>query len=569
MLIVFEGIDGSGKTTLSSLVAEELERRGRSVRHVRDHGQLSSPVADSIRELARDQRHAALSPLAEMLLYAARDAQQLDEAVRPALAEAELVIADRSAYTALVLATWGRGLPDELARPVAEALAGEVTPDLVVLVDAEPHIARARRHVGRLCGPDGQAPSRKRLSGEGLMQRLREGYRALAARQPERWIIVDNSDADLSVTVDGLVAAILALAAGGEVTQARALIVQHRWASESRRVATTPAAARAAFLDWIDRRSLAEPTLAAYFLAGLAGPDYDERRELLARVVPEIVADGLAGLDDTCSWKLRERLLADTPAAVARSLTGVAGSSARAWMLRTQLAAAAPAEVAASLRGLGSPRAWALRQRLAQLQPGAVIASLAGDDSVRAWRWRQGWLATIGGMGALVDAELARAACHSISGLACGRAWEWRTRALAAAPASALASLAGLIHSAAWVWRRHWLERAPRPVLRSLAGLDDARAHELRAQALAFAPEAITSLRGLDSPAAHALRQAAVQRWPLAVARSLTGRLAGTARAQTLLHRVLELHPSHLGLWKHVGATAGAAREATVRSRAC
>src|SRR5688500_17026770 len=111
MLVVFEGIDGSGKTTLSNRVAKALAKRDVRVRHVREGGRLNSPTAEAIRMFARDQRNAALSPVAEMLLYAARDAQNLDEAMRPALADADVVIADRFAYTALVMATTGRGVP--------------------------------------------------------------------------------------------------------------------------------------------------------------------------------------------------------------------------------------------------------------------------------------------------------------------------------------------------------------------------------------------------------------------------------------------------------------------------
>ena len=109
MLVIFEGIDGSGKTTLSNRVARALSDGGARVRHVREGGRLASTTAEAIRQLARDQRNAALSPVAELLLYAARDAQQLDEAMRPALAEADIVIADRFAYSALVMATSGRG----------------------------------------------------------------------------------------------------------------------------------------------------------------------------------------------------------------------------------------------------------------------------------------------------------------------------------------------------------------------------------------------------------------------------------------------------------------------------
>ncbi len=121
MLIVFEGIDGSGKTTLSNRVAQELRQAGLRVRHVREGGTLASAVSEDLRRFTRDPAHLALTPTAELLLYAAREAQLLEEVTRPALAEYEIVITDRFLYTAEVLARWGRGLPEHVVRPVVEA----------------------------------------------------------------------------------------------------------------------------------------------------------------------------------------------------------------------------------------------------------------------------------------------------------------------------------------------------------------------------------------------------------------------------------------------------------------
>ncbi|XXF74882.1 dTMP kinase [Myxococcaceae bacterium GXIMD 01537] len=95
MLIVFEGIDGSGKTTLSNRVAEVLRQGGLRVRHVREGGQLASPVSESLRRFTRDPANLALVPMTELLLYAAREAQLLEEVTRPALAHYDVVITDR------------------------------------------------------------------------------------------------------------------------------------------------------------------------------------------------------------------------------------------------------------------------------------------------------------------------------------------------------------------------------------------------------------------------------------------------------------------------------------------
>ena len=149
MFVVFERIDGSGKTTISGLVAQRLRAAGLVVEHLREGGKFSSAVTQGIREFGRDVRNLDLTPHAELFLYVTRDVQLLDEKTRPALARADVVIADRFLYSAEVLARFGRGLGKDVVRPVIDAAAAGLAPDHVVLVDLDPHVARARRQVAK------------------------------------------------------------------------------------------------------------------------------------------------------------------------------------------------------------------------------------------------------------------------------------------------------------------------------------------------------------------------------------------------------------------------------------
>ena len=83
VFIDFEGIDGSGKTTLSNLLAGRLRRRGYKVAHAREGGELQAPTARRIRELTRDSRLLELGARTEFFLNVARDAQQLERSSRP------------------------------------------------------------------------------------------------------------------------------------------------------------------------------------------------------------------------------------------------------------------------------------------------------------------------------------------------------------------------------------------------------------------------------------------------------------------------------------------------------
>ena len=418
MFVVFEGIDGSGKTTISNRVAKALRERGLSVEHLREEGAFASKVTQGIRDFCRDARNMALTPRAELMLYVAREVQLADEVLRPALGRADVVIADRYFYTAEVLAQ-ARDLSPEETDPVLAAAAGGLWPELAFLIDVDPSVARGRRKVAKILSTDRRPVSRKGLTGSGLQLRLRVGYRAMAERDPSRWIIVENTDAHLEQVVTALVDAILNARTDRELAMKE---TRARLAAARPRV-IAPAvddvrSALAALLDWVDQRAVSEPGLAAYVLAGTAGHGIDERRVSLSAVVPRIVARGLRGLSDATSWQLRRQLLEIAPAEVAASLSDLAAETNEAWTLRELLADVAPAEVAASLDGLDDETAWALRAELFARVPESVLGSLALLDVPRAWELRDRWIEVRGGLGrAAGNYFRARALAPSVTGL--------------------------------------------------------------------------------------------------------------------------------------------------------
>ncbi|WP_224242214.1 dTMP kinase [Hyalangium gracile] len=547
MLIVFEGIDGSGKTTLSNRVAQELRQAGLRVRHVREGGTLASPVSEGLRRFTRDPANLALTPTAELLLYAAREAQLLEEVTRPALAEFEVVITDRFFYTAEVLARWGRGLSEQVVRPVLDACARGLVPDRVFLMDVDPALARARRRISKILTPKTGSPSRKGLAGAGLQVRLRSGYRALAAESPERWRLLENSGVPLETLVRQVTQEILQAQAGA------ALSVQ------TARPAPPPARsvgeARASFLRQIDLWREEEPTLAAYFLSGMEGGDMAERRKALAPRCPELAAYSLASLADAASWELRRQLADGAPSHVLGSLRNAAADTPEAWELRERLIAQAPKAVAESLELLDSEQAWRMRERLYFAASESVIASLTGIDSERAWTERWRWLTDAGGEEALGLEPVARTACRSIRGLDSEQAWAWRQRAWAIAPDAVLRSVAGLTSPRAWELREQHVARAPRAVLSTLDGLDEPRAWALRESFGAQCEEVLDSMWGLEGAAAWGLRTALADSWPSATVRSL-GPLLQTPRGRALAERLLASHPRDFALLRQAARGA-------------
>jgi len=540
---VFEGIDGGGKTTLSNLVAQRL-RRDLRVEHVREGGKFASRVTQAIRELGRDARNFALTPRAELMLYLAREVQLVDEATRPALARADVVIADRFVYTAEVLAVHGRGLATTEVTTLVTS-ATDLAPDLIVLVDVDPQVARARRRIAKLVARDERPPSRKGLAGAALQQRLRAGYRELAERDAARWIVVDNTEADLEALADAVTNAIHDALHGG-VAAARARLPS--FAIEPL-AAHDRASAKAALLEWIDRRSGREPGLAAHFLGGVPGDEAAERRAALAERVPVVVAAGLRWLSDAAAWQLRHRLVDRAPAEIASSLSGPAGLHADAPALLRALALVAPRQVGRAVVARDDELAWELR---GMLPADAMMRSLGGLVGERAWMLRERWIADRGGVERLqTDVPGAIIACASVSGLTDDRAWQLRKLLREVAPVSALASTYLETDDRAWRWRERFIDRAPKTVMKSISHIDDPRAWSLRERVAAHCEEAIASLFALDGDDAYALRVAALERWPATVIKSL-GPLARSDRGRELIDAALARHPSNIALWREV-----------------
>jgi dTMP kinase len=555
MFVVFEGIDGSGKTTLSNQVASTLSARGVPVRHVRADGKYASRVSEAIRELGRDARNLELVPEAEMLLYVARDIQLIEEVVRPALRDGHVVIADRFLYTAEVLAQHGRHLPAAYTDPILAAAARGLTPDLVVLCDVDPALARARRRAAKLAAADRRPPARKGLSGVGLQHRLRRGYLALAAAAPQRWVVVDN-DAPLEEVVAAVADLVDGARAGGVPSSLERFRrdAGARLAAAASPHASTPAEALQIFLRRLDRYAEREPNVAAHLLGGLAGPGVDERRRSLAARVPAAVLAGLAGQDDEVSWELRDWLWEQKPRAAALTLVGLPADNRRAASMRAALSDMAPAEVAKSLAGIDGEEANGLRDRLFRHSPEAVVASLARLVSQDAWMLRERWLAWH--REELASRyEVALVAATSVTGLRDDRAWRLREAARTAAPVAALASLAGVLGDVAWRWREASLRHAPKIVMQTLLGVEDERAWAFRAAVAGDCKEAVDSIVALDGPRAWALREAYADVWPSTVVKSL-GPLADGTRGRALIARQLAAHPNSLSLLKHVSAVA-------------
>lgn len=189
--ITFEGVEGCGKTTQIKLLADLLSARGTGTVLTREPG--GCPIADKIRAILLDAENRALSPLAELMLYAAARAQHVTEVISPALAAEKIVLCDRFCDATVAYQSFGRGLDRCIIDTLNLHACQGVSPDLTVLVDCDPAVGleRARRRIEATSGP---REERFELEALAFHQRVRNGYLQLAADQPDRFLIIDGSE---------------------------------------------------------------------------------------------------------------------------------------------------------------------------------------------------------------------------------------------------------------------------------------------------------------------------------------------------------------------------------------
>ncbi len=183
-LITFEGVEGAGKTTQLARAADFLKSRGFDVAAAREPG--GTAVGERIRDVLLHRAEAPLTPPAETFLYLAARSQLVAEVVAPALAAGKIVLLDR--YVHSTLAYQGYGLGVELGgasvsenirrlRELCRAAAKGAWPDLVFILDL-PAEAGAARNAAK-------APDRIEARDASFHQRVREGFLALAAEEPD------------------------------------------------------------------------------------------------------------------------------------------------------------------------------------------------------------------------------------------------------------------------------------------------------------------------------------------------------------------------------------------------
>lgn len=185
LFITFEGPEGCGKTTQIKLLAQTLAARGCDVLSLREPGGTS--IGDQIREVLHDLRNTEMHARAEILLYNAARAQIVEQRIKPHLAAGGIVLCDRFADSTLAYQGYGRGLNLPDVRHIVAFATQNLKPDLTLYLDIDVEAGLARRRIG------GGEWNRMDDQTVEFYRRVREGYRALMAEEPQRWVSIDAS----------------------------------------------------------------------------------------------------------------------------------------------------------------------------------------------------------------------------------------------------------------------------------------------------------------------------------------------------------------------------------------
>jgi len=178
--IAFEGIEGAGKSTVAERVGARLEADDLQVVRVREPG--GTTVGESIRQILLSHELAP-EPWTEALLFSAARAQLATEIVGPALEDGAWVLSDRSVYSSLAYQGAGRRLGIEEVRSVNEPGLLGIWPSMVILLAVEPDEGLARQAIGDRIGDEGVR----------FQQAVADGFAAVAASEPDRFVIIDTS----------------------------------------------------------------------------------------------------------------------------------------------------------------------------------------------------------------------------------------------------------------------------------------------------------------------------------------------------------------------------------------
>jgi dTMP kinase len=210
LFITFEGVEGCGKSTQTRALVDWLREQGRVVTLTREPG--GTPVGERCRDILLDTGNAGMSAATELFLYLASRAEHVAKVIVPRLEAGDVVISDRYGDASVAYQGGGRELGTDTVDRLNQVATG-VKPDVTFLLDLDPEVGLKRLVRGR------GEHARDRIESEVLAfhKRVRTAYQECAAREPDRFVVIDAS-LSLEEIAERIRSAVSRLLAVGEAT---------------------------------------------------------------------------------------------------------------------------------------------------------------------------------------------------------------------------------------------------------------------------------------------------------------------------------------------------------------
>jgi len=191
LFVVFEGADGTGKSTQVAAVSEALTNAGHEVVVTREPG--GSKVAETLRSIVLDPTHE-IGPMTETLIFAAARADHIEKTIAPALEAGKIVISDRFVGSSIAYQSAGRGVTETVVADINRYATGDLTPDVTVVLDLDEAVAAPRRQ-GR-----GTLVDRMESAPDGFQQAVRASFLAQAKANPAYHVVIDAAQDPQTIT---------------------------------------------------------------------------------------------------------------------------------------------------------------------------------------------------------------------------------------------------------------------------------------------------------------------------------------------------------------------------------
>ncbi|NLL13614.1 MAG: dTMP kinase [Fibrobacter sp.] len=186
VFITFEGIDGCGKSTQLELAAKKLGEQSFPLLVTREPG--GTAIAEKIREILISPQNSEMVNECELLMYLAARAQHVREKIIPAIEQGFVVLCDRFQEATFAYQGFGRNIPLDFLEKINSFATGGLSPDLTFVFDISVDLSNERMQKMN------KAKDRLELNGRTFYQKIAEGYRFLAKKEPQRILLLDGSE---------------------------------------------------------------------------------------------------------------------------------------------------------------------------------------------------------------------------------------------------------------------------------------------------------------------------------------------------------------------------------------